>query len=139
MHFIALKLNVHDKCFCLHFVLYLYLSLLFLLVCRMYFKISVSGSHKWGRMNMHPIIYVYSKFLDSFVLWPKWTSCYAFKMLLIRKNICILFVFFVHSRVQHILCCVSFSFWAKHWYFQNTALTFQPTRTVLNGNHLKIG
>jgi hypothetical protein len=61
MYFVCLKLYVHDLCFCMHFVLYLYLSLFFLVVCRRYH-----------------------------VLFT-------------------LFVFFVHSGVQHILCCVSFS------------------------------
>jgi len=36
MYFVCLKLYVHDICFLMHFALYLYLSLLFLVVCRMY-------------------------------------------------------------------------------------------------------
>jgi len=71
MHFICLKFNVHDICFCMHFVLYLYLSLLFLLVCRRYH-----------------------------VLFT-------------------LFAFFAHSGVQHILCCVSFSFSFSFFFERN--------------------
>ena len=36
MHIVCLKIYVHDICFCMHFVVYLYLSLLFVAVCRRY-------------------------------------------------------------------------------------------------------